>query len=290
MRYFMELAGRTALVDTSLELRPTAESIPFLRPATKADGAAAGRTVLVRPAERLEPMPEGGHWEVNRYYVETPEEKRVYSCALRGWPPYALTVWDRGTGTVTCRYLRGQEEQVCLMRNLWELLGIETLLLEDGGLLLHAALVRWQGIGVVFSAPSGTGKSTQAELWRRHGGAEILNGDRAGLMPCGSGWDSWGLPCAGSSGIYRNERAPLKIIAVLRQGPENRVARLRPARAFAALLPEITVHRWDRDFTQRASEALERLVTQVPAYILECRPDRGAVEALRAVLDGGERI
>ena len=65
---------------------------------------------------------------------------------------------------------------------------------------------------------------------------------------------------------------------------------LRPARAFAALLPEITVHRWDRDFTQRASEALERLVTQVPAHILECRPDRGAVEALRAVLDGGERI
>lgn len=84
MRYFMELAGRTALVDTSLELRPTAESIPFLRPVTKADGAAAGRTVLVRPAERLEPMPEGGHWEVNRYYVETPEEKRVYSCALPG--------------------------------------------------------------------------------------------------------------------------------------------------------------------------------------------------------------
>ena len=118
MRYFMELADRTALVDTSLELRPTAESIPFLRPATKADGSAAGRTVLVRPAERLEPMPEGGHWEVNRYYVETPEEKRVYSCALRGWPPYVLTVWDRGTGTVTCCYLRGQEEQVCLMRNL----------------------------------------------------------------------------------------------------------------------------------------------------------------------------
>lgn len=291
MHYFMDLAGRTALVDTPLDLRSTAESEPFLRPITKTDDpAAAERTILVHPAERLEPMSEGGHWEVNRYYLEAPEEKRIYSCALRGWPPYALTVWNRGTGTVLCRYLRGQEQQVCLMRNLWELLGIETLLLEDGGLLLHAALIRWQGAGVVFSAPSGTGKSTQAELWRHYAGAEILNGDRAGLMPRDGGWDSWGLPCAGSSGIYRNERAPLRAIAVLRQGPENRVTPLRPARAFAALLPEITVHRWDRDFTQRAAESLEQLVTQVPAYILECRPDQGAVEALRAVLDGGERL
>lgn len=291
MRYFMELAGRSALVDTPLDLRPTAESVPFLRPITKTGSAAAAeRTVMVYPAGSLEPMPEGGHWEVNRYYVETPEEKRVYSCALRGRPPYALTVWDRGMGTVLCRYLRGQEQQVCLMRNLWELLGIETLLLEDGGLLLHAALIRWQGTGVVFSAPSGTGKSTQAELWRHCAGAEILNGDRAGLMPRDGGWDSWGLPCAGSSGIYRNERAPLRAVVVLRQGPENQVTRLRPARAFAALLPEITVHRWDRDFTQRAAESLERLVRQVPAYILECRPDQGAVEALRAVLDGGERL
>lgn len=291
MRYFMELAGRSALVDTPLDLRPTAESVPFLRPITKTGSAAAAeRTVMVYPAESLEPMPEGGHWEVNRYYVETPEEKRVYSCALRGRPPYALTVWDRGMGTVLCRYLRGQEQQVCLMRNLWELLGIETLLLEHGGLLLHAALIRWQGTGVVFSAPSGTGKSTQAELWRHCAGAEILNGDRAGLMPRDGGWDSWGLPCAGSSGIYRNERAPLRAVVVLRQGPENQVTRLRPARAFAALLPEITVHRWDRDFTQRAAESLERLVRQVPAYILECRPDQGAVEALRAVLDGGERL
>lgn len=291
MRYFMELAGRTALVDTPLDLRSTAESEPFLHPIPKTDSAtAAERTILVHPAERLDPMPEGGHWEVNRYYIETPEEKRIYSCALRGRPPYALTVWNRGTGTVLCRYLRGQEQQVCLMRNLWELLGIEMLLLEDGGLLLHAALIRWQGAGVVFSAPSGTGKSTQAELWRHHAGAEVLNGDRAGLMFRDGGWEAWGLPCAGSSGIYRNERAPLRAIAVLRQGPENRVTPLRPARAFVALLPEITVHRWDRDFTQRAAESLEQLVTQVPAYILECRPDQGAVEVLRAVLDGGERL
>ena len=62
MRYFMELAGRTALVDTPLDLRSTAESEPFLHPIPKTDSAtAAERTVLVRPAERLEPMPEGGH-------------------------------------------------------------------------------------------------------------------------------------------------------------------------------------------------------------------------------------
>ena len=104
MRYFMELAGGTALVDTSLELRPTAESIPFLRPATKADGAAAGRTVLVRPAERLEPMPEGGHWEVNRYYVAAPWRRRDPNRSAGG--THALRQRVGQLGPALCRQQR----------------------------------------------------------------------------------------------------------------------------------------------------------------------------------------
>lgn len=66
-------------------------------------------------------------------------------------------------------------------RNICDLLGLERLLLSRQGLLLHASFIRWQDRGILFSAPSGTGKSTQADLWVRHRGAEVINGDRAAL-------------------------------------------------------------------------------------------------------------
>ena len=75
MRYFMELAGRTALVDTSLELRPTAESIPFLRPVTKADGAAAGGTGQGGPPEPAGAQARGGPRGVEPGKDVKPEEK-----------------------------------------------------------------------------------------------------------------------------------------------------------------------------------------------------------------------
>ena len=47
------------------------------------------------------------------------------------------------------------------------------------GLLLHASLIDYGGSGILFVGNSGVGKTTQAELWQQHLGAEILNGDKA---------------------------------------------------------------------------------------------------------------
>ena len=59
-----------------------------------------------------------------------------------------------------------------------------------------ASFIRWQGRGILFSAPSGTGKSTQANLWVQHQGAEVINGDRAALRQVGGRWQAFGLPYA----------------------------------------------------------------------------------------------
>ena len=125
------------------------------------------------------------------------------------------------------------------------------------------------------------GKSTQAELWRQYEGAEILNGDRAALRKKNGIWHGYGLPYAGTSGIYRNESAPLKVIVALRQATENRIRRIAGAEAFSYLYPETMIHRWDPQFESRAAELLLSLLSEIPVFLLECRADRGAVEILK---------
>ena len=63
-----------------------------------------------------------------------------------------------------------------------------------------------------------------------------------------------------------------------------------PAEAFAALFPELTVHRWDPAFVEQVADLLLAVLDRVPVYRLECRPDREAVELLcaRVLQEAGE--
>ena len=111
--------------------------------------------------------------------------------------------------------------------NLLDASELELLLTRLNVFSLHSSLVRRaEGDAILFTAPSGTGKSTQAGLWERFAGAETLNGDRSMLRRVDGVWTAFGSPFAGTSGIYRNESAPVRALIVLRQAPENTIRRL----------------------------------------------------------------
>lgn len=170
---------------------------------------------------------------------------------------------------------------------LLNLLCLEQLLLELDALMLHASFVCHQGRGILFSGPSGIGKSTQARLWEEYRGAQILNGDRAAIRPEEGVWRAYGLPLAGSSRIFRNASAPIAAIVVLRQAPHNRIRPMSPPEAIRTLLPEFSIHRWDREFLDRVLDLSTALLTAVPVYLLECTPDENAVQLLHRTLEKG---
>ena len=170
---------------------------------------------------------------------------------------------------------------------LLNLLCLEQLLLELDALMLHASFVRHQGRGILFSGPSGIGKSTQARLWEQHRGAEVLNGDRAAIRFADGAWWAYGLPLAGSSRIFRNEDAPIGAVVVLCQASENRIRTMSPAEAIRLLLPEFSIHRWDRAFLDRVLDLSTALLTAVPVYLLACTPEKSAVELLHSTLEKG---
>ena len=157
------------------------------------------------------------------------------------------------------------------------LLGGENLLLWHDAFLLHSSVVQINGKSVLFSGPSCAGKSTQAALWHRYLGAEILNGDRCVVMKKTDGFYGGGSLWCGTSGIYRREQSPIAGIFLVHKAPENRVVRLG-FDAFAPLFSQTIVNSWDPDFMAKVSSLYAELLSQVPVYRLDCRPDKGAVQ------------
>jgi hypothetical protein len=160
----------------------------------------------------------------------------------------------------------------------------EKMLLPHGALMLHCSLVEWRGKGIAFTAPSQTGKSTQARLWQEHRGADVLNGDRAILRAMPEGIFAYGSPWAGSSDLFINRRAPLSAIVVLEQGPENVCRKIGHAEALRWFLMGTSLPIWEPALLEYGMNTLDRIVTETPLFLLSCRPDEGAVEALEACL------
>ncbi len=157
--------------------------------------------------------------------------------------------------------------------------------LRLGGLVLHGVLMERDGRGFVLAAPSGTGKTTHARLWRDAGLASVINGDRALCRKIDSSWHAFGLPWCGSSGECENRSVPLGAVVALEQHTENEARRLKPAEALARVLPNVFAPSWEPALYGRMLDRMEELIAGVPILLLRCRPDRQAVKLLRDTLD-----
>lgn len=168
-----------------------------------------------------------------------------------------------------------------------EMLALEKFLLKENALVLHSSYIIWKEMGMVFTAPSGTGKSTQAELWRKYAGAEIINGDRSILWrnPETERFEVCGLPFCGSSGINRNVSAPLKAVTFLAQAPENRAEIFPTADSVCRLFGEISINQWNPQAVQKSMDMIEQIAQSVPMIHLACNMEPDAVDTLKNFIE-----
>lgn len=162
---------------------------------------------------------------------------------------------------------------------------LEQLLAEHDGFLLHAAFIRHGDGAILFTAPSETGKSTQASLWCDHMGAELINGDRAAVRLLEGIPHACGIPFSGSSPVRKNRILPLKAIVYLSQAKENTVTRLRGVRAFSRVWEGCGIPMWDRAAVETVTDTLSAVLARVPVYHLACTPDERAVRTLFEALE-----
>ena len=163
--------------------------------------------------------------------------------------------------------------------------GLHKLFLQLGKAVFHASYIDIGGEALLFAAPSETGKSTQADLWAKYAGAQVINGDRVAIGLKDGRYHAYGYPACGSSGICVNRTLPIRAIIVLEQGSENRVLEMTPGEKFRACLSGMVINAWEAEETALAMDLAEKWLENIPIYRFSCRKDADAVATLRRFLE-----
>lgn len=143
--------------------------------------------------------------------------------------------------------------------------------------LFHSSVVSCGGYGYMFLGKSGTGKSTHSSLWLKHiEGTELINDDNPVVRRMSDGFYVFGSPWSGKTPCYRNVRYPLGGVVLLSQAPYNKIERLKPLSAYAAIVPSISGKRWDRQVAEGLHETEDMMAGEVAIWHLECLPDADA--------------
>jgi hypothetical protein len=145
------------------------------------------------------------------------------------------------------------------------------LLARDGGFVVHAAAVEYEGRGLIFVGHSGAGKSTMSEI-AEGVGARVLSDDRAIVTMTNDQPLVWGSPWHGSHRKGAAANAPLCGVFLLAQHLEDSIAPLAPARALGEIFVRLIHPTIDADETASVLEALGTLVAQLPVHELRFRP------------------
>lgn len=162
-----------------------------------------------------------------------------------------------------------------------DLLHLEQPLLEKNCLVLHSSYIYVPELegAVLFTAPSGGGKSTQANLWETYKGARIINGDKSIIGQKDGEWRAYGIPFSGASGHCLNESYLIRAVVILKKGCENTLTEAG-VHGVTELLPQVTFDPWDRRFCERALDLLTVMCGQVPVYVYSCTAGPDAAEVL----------
>ena len=164
------------------------------------------------------------------------------------------------------------------------LFAMEKRMLAKDAMVLHCSVLKVKSGVILFSGPSGIGKSTQAGLWTKYRKARVINGDRTLLKKENGRWMSLGWPICGSSEICYNEAYPVKAVIFLGQAEENDGRRLRYFDAIKAMISQITVNGWNPQFVEKIWNLTEDFAAQIPVFEYGCNMEEAAVDTLENLL------
>ena len=154
-------------------------------------------------------------------------------------------------------------------------------------MLMHGAVISYEEKAYMFTALSGTGKTTHIRLWNSYLGenVQIVNGDKPFLWIKDSEVMVYGNPWAGKEHWHKNCYAPLKGLVFLVRGTENCIRKIDSGSCLKYLMKQIYLPK-DKFAAEKTLELLDQMLRIVPLYVLECDMSEKAVKVSFEMLTG----
>ncbi len=165
----------------------------------------------------------------------------------------------------------------------------EYLLTNKNGLIFHSSAIIYNGEAYLFTAPSGTGKSTHTRLWREllKENAVMLNDDKPLIRKIGNKFIAYGSPWNGKHKLGENLEAPVKAICVIEQAKENKIYKISSKEMLPVVINQ-TMYPNHLEGVDKMLNLLEGLLQSVSLYKLECNISLEAAELSFNTLTKGE--
>lgn len=285
MEYKVQIGSIAILINTPFPYKWKEEEEQFL---TWKGDAVKTISVNISCGELI--LPERKADKVSEWmsvWKEEDEEIRSYKAAFwAGHPLYAIS---------RCK---GEKVEVCFNGDIglwnhpnmqiWNLIHLENFLLEADSLVLHSCYTMYQDKAILFTAPSGTGKTTQANIWKKCYGSEIINGDQGLLQLLNGEWSVQGYPYHGSADECENRSYPLAAVVIVRQAPSDYMEEISGIQKLGLLYSECTVNNWDTEKVNKMLDLLGHLIKKTKVVMLHCTMEDSAAHVLHDYLYGGE--
>ncbi|MBQ2940628.1 MAG: hypothetical protein IJD97_00180 [Clostridia bacterium] len=165
-------------------------------------------------------------------------------------------------------------ETLCLYRN------ICSVIPSCDAFMMHASVVVHEGVAYVFTAKSGTGKTTHSMLWLKNfPGSFIINGDKPIFRLIDGEFYVYGTPWCGKEGYNKNTRAKVGSLCFIQRGKENLIRPMSSKEVLLKIFDQLFLPQ-DKEMTESTFSLLDKFLRAVPAYVLSCTiSDEAAVLA-----------
>ncbi len=154
---------------------------------------------------------------------------------------------------------------------------------------MHSSAIMVDGQAYLFTAKSGTGKSTHTRLWREHLGdrAVMINDDKPLIRLIDGKFYAYGTPWNGKHRLSTNIKVPVKAVCILNRGEQNRIESISPKDALIKILDQ-TLRPTKPELVEKELGLIGEFLKSVNLYRLWCNVSLDAAKLSYEFMSKGE--
>ena len=207
-------------------------------------------------------------------YDYTPKQCAKYEYFGSEEPHFSVEITDDDilAETVSDLYPKWYLESLALFRKL-----CEYALKNANGIVFHCSAIMVDGNAYLFTAPSGTGKSTHTRLWREMLGdkAVMVNDDKPLIRMVDGEFFVYGTPWNGKHHLDTDCKAKIKAICQIYQDKENSIKKISKNQMLITILNQ-TIRPKNVEDMDKLLGLIDKLLSSVDIYSLGCNISKEA--------------